>query len=270
MSTHNGNGKIENIEKEIDRDRAHLNETIRALENKLSPGQLVDQVWGYARRNGGDFSDNLVRTISSNPVPVILAGIGIAWTAMSQRRGSEWATSDPDYPASASYGVDPDYDSEFDFNESDSDEGLAGKARDKAGGLRDKAGGLKGSLSDRMHRAGSKASGMSRSASHSARTMGSRGRHQLNRASHDARDFMEQNPLAVGAMALAAGALVGALLPVTSREKKFLGDNASGAVEKTRSAAQKSMDSITRAGKEGARAAKETLESSSSRETQSG
>lgn len=266
MSTnHNGNGKIENIEREIDRDRAHLNETIRALENKLSPGQLVDQVWGYARRNGGDFSDNLVRTVSSNPVPVILAGIGIAWTAISQRRDDSpgRGMSDADYAASASYGVDPDYDSEFDFNESGSGDSLSGKARDKVGGLKD-------DLSNRMHRAGGKASGLSRNARHSAHAMGSRGRHQLNRASHDAREFMEQNPLAVGAMALAVGALVGAMLPVTAREKKMFGEKADRAVTQTRAAAEKSMDSLTRAGKEGARAAKDTLESSSSQNTQNG
>lgn len=263
MSTHNGNGKIENIEREIDRDRAHLNETIRALEDKLSPGQLVDQVWGYAKRNGGDFSDNLVRTVVNNPVPLILAGVGIAWTAINQNRGpsADWDSDDADYPVDASYGVDPDYDSEFDFNESGSGESLGSKARHKMDGV-------KGALSDRMHRASGKASGLSRNARHSARTMGSRGRQGLSRASHDARDFMEQNPLAVGAIALAAGALIGALLPVTDKEKKLLGDRADRVVSKTRSAAQKTMDSVTEAGKEGARAAKETFESSSSTETQ--
>ncbi len=264
MSTHhNGNGNIESIEREIDRDRAHLNETIRALEEKLSPGQLVDQVWGYARRNGGDFSDNLVRTVANNPVPVILAGIGIAWTALSQRRSTspDW-DRDTDYPMRASYGVDPDYESEFDFSEGDSGESVTDKARRRAAGLKD-------GLSNQVHNAGAKASDMSRHARHSAQAMGARGRRQLNRASHDAREFMEQNPLAVGAMALAAGALIGALLPVTSREKQMLGHRADGIIEKTRSAAEKSMDSIATAGKEGARVAKETMESSLREKTHS-
>src|SRR5690606_28179120 len=125
-----------------------------------------------------------------------------------------------------SYGVDPDYDSEFDFNESATGESLASKARHKVDDM-------KGALSDRMHRASGKAGGLSRNARHSARTMGSRGRQGLSRASHDARDFMEQNPLAVGAIALAAGALIGALLPTTDKEKKLLGERADRVVNKT-------------------------------------
>ena len=186
------------------------------------------------------------------------------WTALSQRRGSSpaWDSGDADYPMNASYGVDPDYESEFDFSESDSGENVTDKARNKATGLKDR-------LSSGMHRAGGKASGMSHDARHSAQAMGARGRRQLNRASHDAREFMEQNPLAVGAMALAAGALIGALIPVTSRERQMLGHRADGVVEKARSAAKKSMDTMAEAGKEGARAARETIESSIGEQTQS-
>lgn len=259
MSNSNSNGSIRDIERGIEQDRSHFAETLSALESRLSPGQLVDQALGYAKKNSGDFSDNLVKTISNNPIPTILTGIGVAWMAINQNRG----VSNGGYSSSDSYYEPGSY---------------AGGSGSKLGGAKDKAGELKGSagakasgmksnMSDSAHRAGDKAHHLADQARHSAADMSDRSRQQWQRTSSGARNFFAENPLAVGAAAVAIGALIGAALPVSSREREMLGDTGEQALEKAKSMASDAKHTATEAGKAGAQAAKEKAKESKSAES---
>lgn len=90
------------IQEDLAETRAGLDETIDALQQKLSPGQLFDQTLGYLRRPGGvpggtqEFFSNLSRTIRDNPVPVALIGAGLAWLMFSGSR-SRYRHPDDDY-----------------------------------------------------------------------------------------------------------------------------------------------------------------------------
>jgi len=57
-----------------------------------------------------------------------------------------------------------------------------------------------------------------------AADLGQQAYHQLQRAQERTVDFAEQNPLAVGALALVAGVGVGMLLPSSQRENRLLGE----------------------------------------------
>src|SRR5690606_29129940 len=76
------------LEREVDERRAHMSETLSALEEKLSPGHMIDQVLAYTRTNGGEFSQNLVNTIKRNPVPSVLTAVGLAWLMFDQNKSS--------------------------------------------------------------------------------------------------------------------------------------------------------------------------------------
>jgi ElaB/YqjD/DUF883 family membrane-anchored ribosome-binding protein len=71
------------IEHDLARRREHLGSAMDELQQRFSPGQLVDQAMGYVRAGGGgfggDFGGNLARTVRDNPVPVTLIGAGLAW-----------------------------------------------------------------------------------------------------------------------------------------------------------------------------------------------
>lgn len=242
----NSNGSISDIEREIDQDRSHFADTLSALENKLSPGQLVDQALGYAKKNGGDFSDNLVRTISNNPIPTILTGIGVAWMAIQGRSN---------HP--------PGYNSSDRYYETGSHNGSGSKLS----GMRDKASQLKGGLSDSVHRAGDQAHHLADGARNSAHDMSDRGRHQWERTSNSARNFFEENPLAVGAAAIAIGALIGAALPVTSRERELLGHSGEQAISRAKSMASDAKHTASEAGKAGMEAAKAKAKESKTTES---
>src|SRR5690606_12067853 len=96
------------LEREIDEQRAHIGDTISALEAQFSPGQMLDKVLSYGKTNGADFSRNLVNTVKDNPVPSLLTVLGVAWLMYGQNNRS--AYDDYGYASSASYGVDPDCD----------------------------------------------------------------------------------------------------------------------------------------------------------------
>ena len=72
--------KTSQIEREIEQDRRRIEDKIGAIQDKLSPGQLIDEALAYAKGHGGtEFASNLKSSAVSNPLPVALIGIGLAW-----------------------------------------------------------------------------------------------------------------------------------------------------------------------------------------------
>jgi ElaB/YqjD/DUF883 family membrane-anchored ribosome-binding protein len=79
---------IDRIEHELAATRARLDGTIDALQQKLSPGELMSQAVTYFKEGSGmDLGQNLGRSLRDNPVPVALIGLGLGWlvTAGSRR-----------------------------------------------------------------------------------------------------------------------------------------------------------------------------------------
>src|SRR4051812_45820851 len=84
----------EQLELESDQARQDLAESLRELRTRISPGQVVDQFVEYARDGGGaDFVRNLKRQAVNNPLPLVLAGTGIAWLMMAGGDTSEHRSS---------------------------------------------------------------------------------------------------------------------------------------------------------------------------------
>src|SRR3954452_22742871 len=79
----------EQLEREIEVERARLSETLEELRLRMTPGRVVDQLVDYATdSSGGMFFRNLRQQVVANPVPVALMGAVLAWLAMSARRSS--------------------------------------------------------------------------------------------------------------------------------------------------------------------------------------
>ena len=73
------------IQQDIEATRADLDRTISAIERKLTPGQIVDEMFGYFNNRPGSGGD-LVYWLRENPVPVILIGVGVAWLLFGPRK----------------------------------------------------------------------------------------------------------------------------------------------------------------------------------------
>ncbi len=93
------------IERDLEQTRARLDATIDALQQKLSPGEMIDQAVDYLKTSGGgEFGQNLMATVKQHPIPAALAGIGIAWLLAATARGPQPVAVPPPRPRQ-----EPDY-----------------------------------------------------------------------------------------------------------------------------------------------------------------
>jgi len=73
------------IQREIDDDRRRIGDRLDAIQERMSPGQLLDEVIAYAKSSGGaEYASNLGKALKSNPVPVALMGVSLAWLMAKQ------------------------------------------------------------------------------------------------------------------------------------------------------------------------------------------
>jgi Protein of unknown function (DUF3618) len=79
----------EKLEREAGRTRAQLAETLHELRARMNPGQVIDQLIGYAREGpAAEFGRNLAREVRERPLPLVLIEIGIAWLMVASNRSS--------------------------------------------------------------------------------------------------------------------------------------------------------------------------------------
>lgn len=80
------NDEMRALERDIEQARAGLEQTLAALERRLSPGALADHAARIVRENGEDLGRDLATRIRNHPVPAVLVGVGIAWLLMATPR----------------------------------------------------------------------------------------------------------------------------------------------------------------------------------------
>jgi hypothetical protein len=94
MNTTDDTRRPDQIEDDIARTRAEVSSTIDAIQERLTPGQMMDQAIHYLRDSGArDFGVNLGRQVRDNPLPIALIGLGVAWLATgssARAGGSPW------------------------------------------------------------------------------------------------------------------------------------------------------------------------------------
>jgi ElaB/YqjD/DUF883 family membrane-anchored ribosome-binding protein len=202
----------------------------------------------YARRAGASTGE----FVTQNALPLTLIGAGIGWLAWSLRkqrasniefegdlfeddfdRGLELEDGIAgDYPIRARRGALAD----DDLGQAESRfQGLVGSARDAAGSAKQRVGELAGRVSDSAGEWAERATQgaeavrtrVGETASHlteQASELSHEARERLRVASLRTRDFADENPLIVGAIAVAAGVGIGLLLPNTQPENRLLGE----------------------------------------------
>lgn len=218
------------LEQEIDQKRSDIGNLVDALESKLSPGQLIDQALSYAKGNGGEFFGNLGTTLKANPVPTVLTSVGLIWLMLGQNRT----------PAPSRHTV-----------------GLSDRLDDvgnRLQGARQQVGGAVDALEDKASRVGH---GVSDSLSHTSE--------RLSSNLHDASDalqrqgenlkgglqhLLQEQPLALAAVGVALGAVIGAALPTTRTENRLLGETSDRLTGKARQMAAEGLEKTRAIGEE--------------------
>src|SRR6185436_6753832 len=77
----------EQLECEAEVARGNLAADLDELRQRMTPGQIVDEVADYARDTQvAEFARNLLRDLRENPLPLLLIGAGIAWSIIASSR----------------------------------------------------------------------------------------------------------------------------------------------------------------------------------------
>ena len=206
------------LERDADRARADIEYTLHALEERISPAALMDRTMRAVRHSGSDFGRNLAIQVRNNPMPTILAGLGIAWLMAAGDRPPRRHNGD-------SLGRNGD------GRMSDRISSAASSTRSAAGHA------ARSTRSAAQHAAQSTRSAAGSAAS-AARGMAG-GVASVSRSLRDGYVHMgHEQPLALGALAIAAGAALGALLPSTEAEDEWLGEHSDDATERLKSEAR--------------------------------
>lgn len=96
----NGTRRPDEILAEIDRTRGQMDETLSAIEQRLTPGQLVDQGLDYLKNSGArEYAANLGSSLKTHPLPATLTGIGLAWLMAVGNRPAQPSSSVSEGPS---------------------------------------------------------------------------------------------------------------------------------------------------------------------------
>jgi ElaB/YqjD/DUF883 family membrane-anchored ribosome-binding protein len=281
----------EEIRAEIDRTRADMHNTVDQLEARLSPGQLLDELWGRMRQGGGGSATDLVR---DHPVPLALMGLGVAMLAVEHSKGKHaygheghgyiGSTDRAEGRKGPYRGEDVDH---VKFNDRATGIGSVsdmGSSDGDGSGLKDKASdllhGAKDAVSSVGDRLGGAADGLRERASHLADSAGERlggAREHVSelrgetgetarRAMGGIDRVIHDQPLIAGAITFGLGLAAGLAVPTTRFEDEKLGATSDqlkdAAKEKASEAGEKALEVIGQAAgsvKEAASEIKDTI-----------
>ena len=76
----------EEIERDIERERAELSSTLETLTDKFSVDRVVKTSQDYVTEHGGEIAANFARTIKDTPTAAVLTAVGIGWMILGNQR----------------------------------------------------------------------------------------------------------------------------------------------------------------------------------------
>lgn len=225
MNNRNGEGLGDEIRRESDANdpatlerrsdaiRADVGQTLDALQRNYSPGALLDRSIDLVKEHGGELSANLGRSVKHNPVPALLTLVGIGWMMVSQNRDRSDRYRAHDHGDEDIYVSD---DTSTGLPETARSNGDGHGVKEKLEAARDKVRGAKDSAKETMRSGRQRLS----EGSHRARD---RAAYRARRARDGFEHMLDEQPFVVGAVGIALGALIGAVLPESEREHRMLG-----------------------------------------------
>lgn len=253
------------IEARIEETRAEMTHTIDQIEEKLSPQRIKQQVQETVReetigrvekmadtatQKAKSLRSDIVETIKQNPVPAALAGFGLAWLFMAGNKDSQaeryyrYDTRVYPYPQE---GQRPQGVSD---RVSDRVSEVERKASETAHRVRDEARHTAQEVRDRAEQ-------LTHEAQQQTEELRQEAEYQVRRARHGFQQMLEENPLAVGAAAVAIGAAIGMAIPSTRQEDELMGETRDRLVDRAETTAQQTMEKVKTVAEKATTAAEE-------------
>ncbi|WP_438764713.1 DUF3618 domain-containing protein [Kushneria sp. TE3] len=265
----------EEIEADINKTRSHLDDTLSDFQERFSSDHMMSSAMEYVKSDSArDYFSNLGRSVRDNPMPAALIGVGIGWLIYSSNSSNSGHGDVPSrfndkrqkkarHAAAQTQPQTHEYDEIYDeplfdeplYSEGDSidqhrqgrtssgsDDSLRQRAGDALHGAGDKARSMKDGAGERAHNmksgAGDRMQRMKQGSSDRLHDASSKARETGSWLS----DLAHDNPVATGALGLAAGALLGSLLPTSRAEQRAMGDTRDQLVDRASEMGSEQME----------------------------
>jgi hypothetical protein len=254
--------ETDQIERDLEKTRSRMDRRLDELQERLSPGQIANDALSYfSGGDGTEFTQSLITKVKANPLPAVLAGVGLAWLMASDAR--------PDSPRARKHR-DVDYVARLRDAEADTvrlpgegDEahgerldvargrvlGVTREATDTAATygqkIKDALAAAKQTLRETSHDLQSSLSNAAGNASDTAQRRGIALHEGMTDMANTTRQTLASatsNPVALGALAAIAGLVVGAFIPTSDEEERMLGATAGKVRSAGRELAQDVVD----------------------------
>ena len=221
------------LERDIAHTRAEMTETLDALGARFEPAYIKEQAQEAIADTARSAGTSMLDTIKDNPLPAGIAAMSIAWLFANRSSGAP-PRRDAGYARTPAYGGYAATQVGV-YDRGTGGPSLGDRAQGAVDGARDKAGNLiadaKGTASD-----------LADQARHTAQDAGEQAQQYAHRAESWLEGQMNRNPIGVGAVALAAGALVGLSLPETEVEMNLMREPARQVVDRATSVASETFE----------------------------
>ena len=201
------------LEREINQTRAEMNQTLDSLERKLTAGQLLDQCLTFFGMKGTEIGSSLGRCVKDNPMPVLLAATGIGWMMFgpnqtrSAVRYNRYAYDDAEEGAE---GLTAKISETMQSGATATRQQFAKTtetAKETVNRTTDKVKETADRAADALHETVNKTRDIAQS--------------QVKQVRDGFNQLLEEQPLILGAVGLAVGAMIGAAFPSTEQEDRL-------------------------------------------------
>lgn len=230
-------------EARVEASRHEMDRTMETIRERMTPGQLFDETTRLMGGAGAQIVSRLTEQAKENPLPMAVAGFGLAWLMASQghKAGSRpWLDESPRPMGAAFDGAG---------------ETLQTMADRTGRAISDSTGHLSDSASQMADQA---RAGVARAQAAGGR-MADRAGELGRQATSSLAQMFEREPLLIGGLALVAGLAVASALPRTEIEDQALGEAKDRLVETAKSAASDGLETVGDAAQAAYGGAKQSL-----------
>jgi hypothetical protein len=256
----------------------------------------VERITNMATQKAENWRSQVVETVRQNPIPAAMIGIGLGWLLFGGNRSDEsgYGSAERYYDMSPNrvkyYSQQKPFlakaqdtlaenmsnvqekAGEMTQNVQDTFSETAGTIQTKAGEmantLQAKAGevaskagevtsNLQAKAGEIASRAGEVTNDLQTKVGEQADYLSQQTQQQMRRAKQGFQTTLEENPLAVGAAAIVAGAAIGLMLPITQKEDELMGETRDRLLHQAQDAAKETLKKVEHRAGEAYRAATE-------------
>jgi hypothetical protein len=223
----------EQLERETERTRAELANTLRELRACMSPGHLIDRLADQASHGvGAEYARNLKNQVVANPLATALIGAGVTWLMLGSRHPASIHPTGPRaFRSDEAKNMTPAGD------DLASEGGIGQTASSAVHSMKESVASGYDSMTETAGEAGE-------AIAQSARTAGRRSL----QAGSNLFEFCREQPLVLAGLGIAIGALAGALLPESETEERLMGDTSARVKRSARDMVSEQVDAVKEAG----------------------